>query len=77
MPVIARPVGGVPEVAGDAALMLGDGDGESVIAELLALAVSDDELRATLHARAAARVAAYAPEPTAKALRAAIESLAA
>jgi glycosyltransferase involved in cell wall biosynthesis len=76
VPVIARPVGGVPEVAGDAALMLADGDGESVIAELLALAVSDGELRETLRTRAATRVAAYAPAPTAKALRAAVESLA-
>jgi glycosyltransferase involved in cell wall biosynthesis len=76
VPVIARPVGGVPEVAGDAALLLGDGDGESVVAELLALATADAELRATLNARAAARVAAYAPEPTARALRAAVQSLA-
>ena len=75
VPVIARPVGGVPEVAGDAALMLDESDGESVIAELLALATTDAELRATLRTRAAARVTAYAPEPTAKALRAAIESL--
>ncbi len=66
----------MPEVAGDAALVLGEGDGESVIAELLALAVSDAELRETLRTRAAARVAAYAPEPTARALRSAIESLA-
>ncbi|MEA2219099.1 MAG: hypothetical protein QOJ35_1725 [Solirubrobacteraceae bacterium] len=76
VPVVARPVGGVPEVAGDAALLLGDGDGESVVAELLAIATGDAELRATLHARAAARVAAYAPEPTARKLRAAVESLA-
>ncbi len=75
VPVLARPVGGVPEVAGDAALLLDDDDGESVIAELLALATTDAELRATLRTRAAARVAAYAPEPTAKALRSAIESL--
>ena len=76
LPVIARPVGGVPEVAGDAALLLAGDDGESVIAELLALAVSDAELRATLRTRAAERVAAYAPAPTARALRAAVESLA-
>ena len=75
VPVIARPVGGVPEVAGDAALLLDESDGESVIAELLALAATDAGLRSTLRTRAAARVAAYAPEPTAKALRAAIESL--
>ena len=76
VPVVARPVGGVPEVAGDAALLLDDEDGESVIAELLALAASDPELRATLRERAAARVAAYAPEPTARKLRAAVESVA-
>jgi L-malate glycosyltransferase len=76
VPVIARPVGGVPEVAGDAALLLGDGDGESVVAELLAIVAADGELRATLRQRAAARVAAYAPEPTARALRTAVEALA-
>jgi glycosyltransferase involved in cell wall biosynthesis len=76
VPVIARPVGGVPEVADDAALLLAPQDGESVIAELLALAAGDAELRATLRVRAAARVAAFAPEPTARALRAAVESLA-
>jgi glycosyltransferase involved in cell wall biosynthesis len=77
VPVIARPVGGVPEVAGDAALLLDDGDGESVVAELLALTAGDAELRAELRRRGAARVAAYAPEPTARALRAALEGLAA
>ena len=76
VPVIARPVGGVPEVAGDAALLLADDDGESVVAELLALAVADAGLRGELRERAARRVAAYAPEPTARALRAAVESLA-
>ncbi len=76
VPVVARPVGGVPEVAGDAALLLGEGDDESVVAELLALAIGDDELRAQLRARGAARVAAFAPEPTARTLRAAIDALA-
>jgi glycosyltransferase involved in cell wall biosynthesis len=76
VPVIARPVGGVPEVAGDAALLLAEDDGESVVAELLAIATTDEDLRATLQERAAARVAAYAPGPTARALRAAVESLA-
>jgi glycosyltransferase involved in cell wall biosynthesis len=75
VPVIARPVGGVPEVVGDAALLLEEGDGESVVAELLALAVGDGDLRAGLRARGAARVGAYAPEPTARTLRAALESL--
>ena len=75
VPVVARPVGGIPEVAGDAALLLDAADGESVVAELLALAVGDRQLRAALRERGAARVAAYAPEPTARKLRAAIEGL--
>ncbi len=75
VPIVARPVGGVPEVVGDAALLLGEHDGESVVAELLALAVGDPELRASLRTRGTARVAAYAPEPTARTLRAALESL--
>ena len=75
VPVIARAIGGVPEVAGDAALLLDDADDESVAAELLALAVSDAELRATLRERGAARVAAYAPEQTARTLRGVLESL--
>ena len=75
VPVIARAIGGVPEVAGDAALLLDDADDESVAAELLALAVSDTELRATLRGRGAARVAAYAPEQTARTLRGVLESL--
>ncbi len=75
VPVVARPIGGVPEVVGDAAVLLGNGDGESVIAELLALVVGDAELRGALQERARARVAAFAPEPTARTLRAALESL--
>jgi len=75
VPVIARAIGGVPEVAGDAALLLEDADDESVAAELLALVAADGELRAALRERGAARVAAYAPRRTAQTLRAAIESL--
>ncbi|MBW3653056.1 MAG: glycosyltransferase [Actinobacteria bacterium] len=76
VPVVARAIGGVPEVAGDAALLLDARDDESVAAELLALVVADGELRATLRERGAARIAAYAPEQTARALRGALESLA-
>jgi len=75
VPVIARAIGGVPEVTGDAALLLEDEDGESVVAELLALAVGDRELRAELRERGAARVTAYSPEQTARTLRGALESL--
>jgi glycosyltransferase involved in cell wall biosynthesis len=77
VPVIARAIGGVPEVAGDAALLLAAEDDESVAAELLALVVADGELRAALRERGAARVAAYAPHETAQTLRDVLESLAA
>jgi glycosyltransferase involved in cell wall biosynthesis len=74
VPVIARPSGGVPETAGDAALLVGDRD-PAVIAELLALAVGDGELRAELARRGEARVEHYAPARAATALRAALERL--
>ena len=76
VPVVARAIGGVPEVAGDAALLLADGDDESVAAELLALVVGDRELRAALRERGRRRVAAYAPQQTAQTLREALQSLA-
>jgi len=74
VPVIARPSGGVPETAGDAALLVEDRD-PAVVAELLALVTGDAELRAELARRGAERVAAYAPERSAVKLRAALESL--
>jgi glycosyltransferase involved in cell wall biosynthesis len=76
VPVIARAIGGVPEVAGDAALLVDGGDGESVVAELLALAVGDAELRVALRERGTARVTAYSPERTARTLHDALASLA-
>ena len=50
MPVVSRPAGGIPEVAGDAALLTSDRD-LAVVAELVALAVEDAELRAELRER--------------------------
>jgi glycosyltransferase involved in cell wall biosynthesis len=75
VPVVARPAGAVPEVARDAALLVSDED-PAVVCELLALAVDDVELRAELRRRGAARVAHFAPERTAAALRSALEPLA-
>jgi glycosyltransferase involved in cell wall biosynthesis len=74
VPVIARPVGGVPEVAGDAALLLDDRD-LAVIAELVHLAVSDAALRVELRRRGEARLAVYDRERTAERLRAALTAL--
>jgi glycosyltransferase involved in cell wall biosynthesis len=72
VPVIARPVGGVPEVAGDAALLTDDED-LAVVAELLHFAVTDSELRGELRRRGRARLEAFAPDATAAKLRAAVE----
>lgn len=74
VPVVARPSGGIPEVAGDAALLTDERD-PAVLAELVALALEDEELRGELAARGHARLEAYAPERTAEAMRAALESL--
>jgi glycosyltransferase involved in cell wall biosynthesis len=75
VPVVARPVGGVPEVAGDAALLVEDRD-PAVIAELLALAIGDDALRAELRARGERRLEDYASDRTAERIRSAVERVA-
>jgi glycosyltransferase involved in cell wall biosynthesis len=75
VPVVARPAGGVPEVAGDAAVLVDDED-PAVVAELIHLAVSDAELRAELRRRGEARLAAYGFEETATSLREAVGRLA-
>ncbi len=76
LPVIARPAGAVPEVAGDAALLVEDRD-PAVIAELLHLAVTDAPLRAELQRRGQARLERFTPELVAQRLRAAVETTAA
>lgn len=72
LPVIARPAGAIPEVVGDAALLVEDRD-PAVISELLHLAITDAELRAELRHRGAGRLAAYDPARIAASLRAAVE----
>jgi glycosyltransferase involved in cell wall biosynthesis len=67
VPVVARPRGALPETCGDAALLL-DGTLEAM-AELVHLAITDAELRATLRERGSARLAAYAPERAEAAMR--------
>ncbi len=74
VPVVGRPSGGVAEVAGDAALLCAEDD-LGLIAELIHLAVEDDELRAELRARGRRRLEAYEPEETAAKLRAAVEAV--
>lgn len=71
-PVVSRPSGGIPEVAGDAALLTDDRD-LAVVAELVTLAVQDAELRAALRARGRGRLDAYGHAATAQALRELLE----
>lgn len=73
VPVVTRPVGGIPEVAGDAALLVEDRD-LAVVAELTALAVEDAELRAELRRRGAARLVHFAHDEVARQLRALVEA---
>lgn len=73
VPVVARPVGGMPEVGGDAVLWA-DTDDLAVVAELLELAVRDEELRAELVRRGRARLDEFAYERTAEKLRAAVDA---
>jgi L-malate glycosyltransferase len=72
LPVITRPSGAIPETVGDAALLVDDSD-RAVVAELLHLAVTDEELRSELRRRAAAQLEIFAPAPVAKRLRRAVE----
>jgi glycosyltransferase involved in cell wall biosynthesis len=75
VPVIARPVGGIPEVVGDAGLLLSEEDDLDVIAELLHICASDGELRASLAARAAAQLAVYDAERVKAKMRSEVEAL--
>jgi L-malate glycosyltransferase len=73
IPVIARPVTAVPEIAGDAAILVGDPD-LAVVAELLELLVADAQLRGELRRRGHERLRAFAPAPIAAQLRRAVEA---
>jgi glycosyltransferase involved in cell wall biosynthesis len=73
VPVIARRVGGMPEVGGDAVLWADDDD-LGVVAELIHLAVSDDELREELVRRGRGRLEEFAYERTAAKLREAVDA---
>ena len=76
MPVIARPAGGMPEVAGDAALWTDAEPDVGMVAELLALAVTDTELGETLVARGHARLDEFSQERTEAKLREVVEAAA-
>jgi glycosyltransferase involved in cell wall biosynthesis len=71
-PVVSRPSGGIPEVADGAALLTDDRD-LATVAELVTLAVQDQELRAELRARGRERLHVYGHARTATALRELLE----
>ena len=73
VPIVARPAGAVPEVLGDAGLLVPDTD-PAVVAELLHLVVIDRPLRDELRHRGHHRLRRFAPAQTAEALRRAIEA---
>ena len=75
IPVIARPAGGMPEVAGDAALWTGDRPDLAMVAELLELAVRDDELRDALAERGRARLDEFSRGRTEARLREALAAV--
>jgi len=68
LPVIAHPAGALPEVAGDAALLVEERD-PALVAELLHLAVTDTQLRSELRRRGEAQLDRYAPAVVAEQLR--------
>jgi glycosyltransferase involved in cell wall biosynthesis len=71
LPVVARPAGGMPEVGGDAVLWT-DGEDLAEVAELIQLAVRDEELRVELAERGRARLEEFAPQRVGELLRAAV-----
>jgi len=64
VPVVASNAGAVPEVAGDAALLVDPHDADA-IADALMLAITDDALRSGLIERGNARVASFSWTTTA------------
>ncbi len=77
VPIISRAVGGIPEVVGDAGMLLDAGDDLPVVAELLHVAVSDPSLRTALTPRGDARLDHYAAPRVASQMRSRLEELAA
>jgi len=75
VPVVAARAGAIPEVAGDAALLVDPTD-ESQLAEAITRVLTDDETRRELVARGRDRVRAFSWEDTARGLTACYRRLA-
>ena len=61
LPIVARDYAAIPETLGEAGLILPPDDDPALVAEALALLISDDTLRATLVGRGRRRLAAFDP----------------
>jgi glycosyltransferase involved in cell wall biosynthesis len=77
VPVLARELGAIGEVVGDAGVLLAPDDSLATVAEALEIVSSDAELRSVLRARGEDRLRVYDSAVTAKRLRAKLETLAA
>ena len=73
LPAVARPAGGMPEVGGDAVLWTEGGD-PALAAELMRLALDDDELRTELGRRAKEQAERFTWERTAERAREALSA---
>jgi glycosyltransferase involved in cell wall biosynthesis len=71
VPVIARPAGAVPEVLGDAGLLVEDHD-PAVLCELLHLVLTDRELREQLRSRGLRQLERFSPARAGELLREAV-----
>lgn len=76
LPVVARDAGALPEVIGDAGIVLAGSDSLGTAAEALALVVGDSELRTSLRERGERRLEEYALGRTAERLREKLTTLA-
>ncbi len=76
LPVIARAAGAVPEVVGDAGVLLSGDDDVATIAELLQIVIDDQDLRAELRRRGEIRLAQFDPAATAARMKRTLTALA-
>ena len=72
--MVAARAGAVPEVAGDAAVLLDDRD-LATVAEAIDLCVRDEPLREELRRRGQRRLRDFEPQRTAETVRAAVAPL--
>jgi glycosyltransferase involved in cell wall biosynthesis len=74
LPVVAARAAAVPEVAGDAAVLL-DAPDLPTVAEAIDMCVRDEDLRAQLRSRGKRRLEDFTPKRTAEAVQAAVAPL--